>query len=88
MINELTTLRNNFNLNLIQLTQLTCLNYIFYQDYLFISEIESTLIFLLVYRNGILFNNIFEIHRLLLILAYDYLYIYYILTIMKTFCFF
>ena len=83
--NELTTLRNNSNLNLIEYNRLTCLNHIFYQDHFFISEIESTLILLLVYRNGILFNNIYEIHRLLLILAYDYLYLYYILTIMKTF---
>ena len=82
--NELTTLRNNSNLNSIEHNRLTCLNHIFYQDHLFISEIESTLILLLVYRNGILFNNISEIHRSLLILAYDYLYLYYILTIMKT----
>jgi F0F1-type ATP synthase alpha subunit len=54
--NELTTLRNNSN-------RLTCLNHISYQDHLFISEIETSLILLLVYRNGILFNNLFEIHK-------------------------
>ena len=82
--NELTTLRNNSNLSSIEYDRLTCLNHIFYQDHLFISGIETSLILLLVYRNGILFNNIFEIHRSVLILCCDYLYLYYILSIMKT----
>lgn len=81
--NELTTLRNNSNLSSIEYDRLTCLNYIFYQDHLFISEIETSLILLLVYRNGILFRELFEIHRSLLILSYDYLYLYYLLSIMK-----
>ena len=82
--NELTTLRNNPNLNNIELHRLSSLESIFYQDHYVISEIETSLILLLVHRNGILFNNIFEIHRSLLILSYDYLYLYYILVIMKT----
>ena len=83
--NELTTLRNNSsNLASIEHDRMTCLNHIFFQDHLFITEIETSLILLLVYRNGILFNNLFQIHRLLLILSFDYLYLYYILFISKT----
>ena len=63
MKNELVTLRNRDDLSDIEFDRLTCLNHIFYQDHLFISEIETSLILLLVYRNGILFNNIFEIHK-------------------------
>ena len=82
--NELTTKRNNSStLNLIEYAQLTCLNYIFFQDYLFITSIESSLILLLVYHNGILFNNLFEIYRLLYLLSSDFLYLYYILFISK-----
>ena len=45
---------------------------------LFFREIETSLIPLLVYRNGILSNNIFEIHRSPMIPAYDHLYLYHI----------
>jgi F0F1-type ATP synthase alpha subunit len=64
--------------------RLTSLNHIFFQDHLFICSIETSLILLLVYRNGILFHNLFQIHRLLFILSLDYLYLYYILFISKT----
>ena len=70
---------------MIEFKQLTCLNYIFFQDHLFINSIESSLILLLVYRNGILFNNLFEIYRLLYLLSYDYFYLYYTLFISKHF---
>jgi hypothetical protein len=94
--NELTTRRNNsFNNNSNNNTtnnnsrslasaRLICLNHIFFQDHLLIYSIETSLILLLVYRNGILFNNLFQIHSLLLILSIDYLYILYILFISKT----
>ena len=82
--NELTTRRNNSSNNIIEYNRLICLNYIFFQDHLFICEIETSLILLLVYRNGILFNNLFQIHYLFLILCIDYLYLYYILFISKT----
>jgi F-type H+-transporting ATPase subunit alpha len=82
--NELTTLRNNSNLSSIEYDRLISLNCIFYQDHLFISEIETSLILLLIYRSGILFNNIFQIHRTLFMLSYDYFYIYYIISLMKT----
>lgn len=82
--NELTTKRNNSStLQMIEYAQLECLNYIFYQDHLFINSIESSLILLLVYRNGILFTNHREIHRLLYLLSFDYLYLYYILLMSK-----
>ena len=75
--NELTTRRNNSLLY-------SSFNLIFFQDHLLICSIETTLILLLVYRNGILFNNLFQIHRLLLIVSIDYIYLYYILFISKT----
>jgi hypothetical protein len=82
--NEPTTPRNNSNLNLIELSRLSSPEAISYQDHYVISEIETSLIPLLVYRNGILSNNIFEIHRSPMIPAYDHLYLYHIPTIMKT----
>jgi F0F1-type ATP synthase alpha subunit len=85
--NELTTRRNNSSNNnsrSLEYDQLICLNHIFFQDHLLICSIETSLILLLVYRNGILFNNLFQIHSLLLILSIDYLYLYYILFISKT----
>ncbi len=48
--------------------RLTCPNHIPLQDHPFICSIETSLIPLLVYRNGILSNNLFQIHRLLFIL--------------------
>ena len=88
--NELTTRRNNSSNNTnnnsrsLEYARLICLNHIFFQDHLLICSIETSLILLLVYRNGILFNNLFQIHSLLLILSIDYLYLYYILFISKT----
>ena len=64
--------------------RLTCPNHIPLQDHPFICSIETSLIPLLVYRNGILSNNLFQIHRLLFILSFDYLYLYYIPFIPKT----
>jgi len=60
---------------------LICLNHIFFQDHLLISSIETSLILLLVYRNGILFNNILWIHSLLYNISIDYILLYYILFI-------
>ena len=62
------------------------LNNVFCQDHLFVSSIEASMILLLVYRNGILFRFLctsFLIHRLFFILAYDYVYVYYIIAITK-----
>ena len=63
---------------------MTCPNHISLQDHPFICSIETSLIPLLVYRNGILSNNLFQIHRLLFILSFDYLYLYHIPFIPKT----
>ena len=60
------------------------LNPIFFQDHLFISSIEATIIPLVPYRNGILYNNNGEINRLLALLSLDYLYFYHIIFIPKT----
>lgn len=79
--NELT------NYRIMELTsdKLIALNTTYFQDHLFISTIESTLILLFHYRNGILFSNSFQIHKLLFIIAFDYLYLYYLVFITKSF---
>ena len=59
-------------------------NHIPPQDHPFIRSIETSLIPLLVYRNGILSNNLFQIHRLPFIPSFDYLYLYHIPLIPKT----
>ena len=82
--NELTNYRI-MELSSINLFRLLTLNHIFFQDHLFISLIETSLILLLSYRNAILFNTSYQIHKLLNILSLDYLYLYYIIFISKTF---
>ena len=78
--NELTRLRmDNMEDHSIEFYKLCSLNLIFYQDYLLISSIELSIILLLVYRNGILFNNTFMILRLIYLLSIDYIYCIYIL---------
>ena len=72
------------NNSTIEYARLTCPNHISLQDHPFICSIETSLIPLLVYRNGILSNNLFQIHRLLFILSFDYLYLYHIPFIPKT----
>ena len=59
-------------------------NISFYQDHLFISPIETSLILLLFFRNGFLFNSLFQIHRLLFLLSFEYLYLYHLLFLSKT----
>ena len=56
--NELTNYRiEDLASDSMDFLKLCSLNLIFYQDYLLISSLEISLILLLVYRNGILFNN-------------------------------
>ena len=66
--NELTNYRiEDLASDSMDFLKLCSLNLIFYQDYLLISSLEISLILLLVYRNGILFNNSFSLFFLLLI---------------------
>ena len=58
--NELTTKRNmssSLSSRSLEFAQLTCLHLIFFQNHLGVISIESSIILLLVYRNGLLFNN-------------------------------
>jgi len=86
--NELTNRRNNSSINNqtnnYEFTLLISLTNIFFQDHLLISSIETSLILLLNYRNGILFNDQIQIHSLLYNISIDYLYLNYILFISKT----
>jgi proton translocating ATP synthase F1 alpha subunit len=81
--NELTNYRLASSLDLISMRVLGSMNNLFFQDYLFIRTIETTLILLLIYKNNILYNNSIQIHRLVFILSFDYIYFYYIIFIMK-----
>ena len=63
--------------------KLLSLNLIFFQDHLLIYPIETSLILLLVFRNGFLFKYRFQIYRFVLMLSFDFLYLYYILFISK-----
>lgn len=64
--------------------KLTSLNLIFFQDHLFISSIESSIILLLIHRNGTLFRSLTTIHKLLYDITSQYLYFYYIISITKS----
>lgn len=61
------------------------LNVISFQDYFFIPSINFSIILIIVYRNGILFNNTIFIQKLLFIISIDYIYPYYIIFPCKSF---
>jgi len=85
--NELTTKRNmssSFSSRSLEFAQLQCLNFIFFQYYLSVISIETSCILLLVYRNGLLFNNLNEIARLLYIISSSFSFTFYIIFLAKT----
>jgi len=77
-------LLTNYRIMELSSNKLLSLNISFYQDHLLISPIETSLILLLFFRNGFLFNSLIQIHRLLFLLSFEYLYLYYILFLLKT----
>jgi len=80
--NELTYYRIIKLIN-IDFSKYYTLNNIFFHDYLFISLVELSIILLFYYRGNILFNSLFKIHKLLYILCYYLLFLFYIITIGK-----
>ena len=83
--NELTTMRiNESSLSRLGVLQLSSLNLLFFQDHIFISCIESSLILILVYRNGIYFDSLFEIYRMLFLVC-EYIYLTYIMFCSKNY---
>jgi F0F1-type ATP synthase alpha subunit len=71
--NELTNYRlEDLGVDSIEYIKLNSLNLIFYQDYLFISSLEISLILLIAYRNGIMFNNSLFIHQFIYLLSFNY----------------
>jgi len=58
-------LLTNYRIMELSSNKLLSLNISFYQDHLLISPIETSLILLLFFRNGFLFNSLIQIHRLL-----------------------
>ena len=82
--NLLTNYRLAESLTSNEVARLLSLNVMFFQDHLFNSPLESSLFLLLLFRNGFLFNSLGGIHRLLFILSFDSLYLYYIPFTSKT----
>ena len=83
--NELTNYRNmELSQTSILYYKLVSLNLIFFQDHLFVSSIETTVVLLIYYRNGIHFNNYLEINTLLYQLGSELIYFYYIIFITKS----
>ena len=60
------------------------LNQMFFQDHLYISSINFSVILIILYRNGILLNNIIKIQRLIYLFSFDYFYFYYLLFLIKS----
>jgi len=85
--NELTYFRimELSNVDFSNLAQSISLNNIFCQDQMFISAIESSMILVLLYRTFSSSNNYFSMNSVLifLLLAIDYVYLYYIIAITK-----
>ncbi len=60
---------NSSSLDMMSLAMLSSLNLIFYQEHMFVTCIETSLILLLVYRNGILFSSLIQLYRLFYLLC-------------------
>lgn len=65
--------------------KLLSLNLIFFQDHLFISSIETTIILLMIYKNGIIINDLLFIHKLVYNISTNLLYLYYLIFITKSY---
>jgi hypothetical protein len=84
--NELTNYRiMELSSNSFSFFRLLTLNNIFFQDHLFISSINYTIIYIIFYRNGIKFNKLGVIQKLLFIINIDFIYLYYIIFLSKSF---
>jgi proton translocating ATP synthase F1 alpha subunit len=82
--NELTNYRlEDLASESLDFLKLCSLNLIFYQDYLLISSLEISMVLLLAYRNGVLFNSTLIIHRFTFLFSLDYLYVIYLIFISK-----
>ena len=83
--NELTYFRimELSNVDFSNLAQSISLNNIFCQDQMFISAIESSMILVLLYRTFSSSNNSMNSVLIFLLLAIDYVYLYYIIAITK-----
>lgn len=83
--NELTNYRiMDLSSNRLTLNKSITLNQMFFQDHLSISSINLICILIMLYRNGIIFNNKIIILKLTYLLSCLYLYLYYIMFIIKS----
>lgn len=76
--NELNYYRNSTNSNT-ETNKLNALNNIFFQEHLFISSIESSIMILMCYKNRVLFSDYGMFYRLFIVLSHDLFYCYYVL---------
>lgn len=82
--NELTNYRmEDISIDSLDFLKLCSLNVIFYQDYLFISSLEMSSILLYFYRLNRFLNNKFNIYRLIYLLSIDYIYIIYLIFMVR-----
>jgi len=83
--NELTNYRiMDFSSNSFYFNKSLSLNQMFFQDHLYISSINLLAILIILYRNGIIFNNKTIIEKLSFLLSFIYLYFYYLIFIIKS----
>ncbi len=73
-----------FSSNSFYFNKFLSLNQMFFQDHLYISSINLICILIILYRNGIIFNNKIIIQKLLFLFSSDYLYFYYVIFIIKS----
>ena len=81
--NEITYYRMVNSLSDSLLSKYNALNSILYQDFMFISLVELSIVLLLYYRVGVLFPTLGIVHRLLFLLSNYLLYLFYVIAIAK-----
>lgn len=86
--NRITTLRTSGGVGGLDSSSnmiLRSFNHLFFQEHLFPVRLEVSMIALLGIRNGILFRSRFELHELTFLLASEYIYLFYLVFICKSF---
>jgi len=56
----------------------------FFQDHLLISSIDFSIILIILYKNGLIFNTAIQIQKLLFLFSPDYYYFHHIVSLVKS----
>ena len=59
-------------------------NEMFFQDHLLISSIDFSIILIILYKNGLIFNTAIQIQKLLFLFSPDYYYFHHIVSLVKS----